>query len=481
MKNYRYLGPIIAVILPYILFEFFRKGIFPDPYFIMPNGHFYIVSTVALLSTIIAVAVGMAGKRLRNIKVSFISLSFISLALLFSLHGLSTPHFLLHVTHLPGVAAQLSMLLATFWLWLSSWHSDSKLIEKLSLYHQFLLPVWTVILVLFGMVSMLNPHMSNMVPLDARPVNLFFAITTFGLNITTMARYYQSYRYSRFPLQLAIVYSSGFLIISQYIMVKGELWRLSWWMYHYLLLASMIVMVSGLIMQYTVKGNFIGSIRALFTNDPFERVTSSISPSVKALVIATEKKDTYTAGHTFRVTMYALKLGEELKLKPEQLHAIAQGTLVHDVGKISIPDSILNKPGRLTEYERVLIEQHPLKGYHMCRDLGFMNEELSIIRSHHEKWDGSGYPDRLNGDAIPILARIVAVADVYDALTTERSYRKAWPHSKAMDFLIEQKGRHFDPVCIDAWVKLCELNPSVYQYPSLTVNEETTVTLVSKI
>ncbi|WML47205.1 HD-GYP domain-containing protein [Neobacillus sp. PS3-34] len=328
---------------------------------------------------------------------------------------------------------------------------------------------------------MLNPHMANMVPLDARPVNLFFAITTFGLNITTMARYYQSYRYSRFPLQLAIVYSSGFLIISQYIMVKGELWRLSWWMYHYLLLASMIVMVAGLIMQYTVKGNFIGSIRALFTNDPFERVTSSISPSVKALVIATEKKDTYTAGHTFRVTMYALKLGEELKLKPEQLHAIAQGTLVHDVGKISIPDSILNKPGRLTEYERVLIEQHPLKGYHMCRDLGFMNEELSIIRSHHEKWDGSGYPDRLNGDAIPILARIVAVADVYDALTTERSYRKAWPHSKAMDFLIEQKGRHFDPVCIDAWVKLCELNPSVYQYPSLTVNEETTVTLVSKI
>ena len=110
-----------------------------------------------------------------------------------------------------------------------------------------------------------------------------------------------------------------------------------------------------------------------------------------------------------------------------------------------------------------------------------MKEELSIIRSHHEKWDGSGYPDRLMGEEIDLLARIVAVADVYDALTSERSYRKAWSHSKAMNLLVEEKGKHFDPTCVDAWMSLCERKPSVYLYPSTTINDDTTGDLISTI
>ena len=257
------------------------------------------------------------------------------------------------------------------------------------------------------------------------------------------------------------------------------MWSFSWWIYHFLLLASMIVMIIGLVKQYAVKGTLTESIRSLFTNDPFERITNSIAPSVKALVTATEKKDTYTAGHTFRVTMYALKLAEELHLKPEQLRAIVQGGLVHDVGKIRIPDGVLNKPGKLLPDERALIEKHPVYGYEMCRNLGFMKEELSIIRSHHEKWDGSGYPDRLKGTDIPYFARIVAVADVYDALTSERSYRKAWTHFEAMKYLKENKGTHFDPQCVDAWEQLCLRNPGVYQYPSQAIKEERTIQKLS--
>ena len=154
---------------------------------------------------------------------------------------------------------------------------------------------------------------------------------------------------------------------------------------------------------------------------------------------------------------------------------------MHDVGKISIPDSILNKPGKLSNEEREIIEQHPLSGYEMCRDLGFMKEELSIIRSHHEKWDGSGYPDKLKGEEIDLLARIVAVADVYDALTSERSYRKAWSHSNAMNLLMKERGKHFDPKCVNAWISLCDRNPSVYQYPSNAINSNTTGVLVSTI
>jgi putative nucleotidyltransferase with HDIG domain len=286
------------------------------------------------------------------------------------------------------------------------------------------------------------------------------------LNGMTMYRYHQSYRYSRFPLQAAIVYSCCWMINAQLIMVLGETWLLSWWLYHFLLLASMMVMLYGLFKQYAANQSMTLVIRSLFTNDPVERITSCLSPSVKELVLATEIKDMYTAGHNFRVTMYALRLAEEMLLKPEQLRALSQGAIVHDVGKNTIPDAILNKPGRLTTEERIIIETHPVKGYEMCRNLGFMKEELDIIRSHHEKWDGTGYPDRLQGEEIPLLARIVAVADVYDALTSTRSYRKAWSHEEAISFLKEHSGSHFDPLCVQAWVNVSNRDPEVYRLPS---------------
>ncbi|AGK53322.1 HD-GYP domain-containing protein [Bacillus sp. 1NLA3E] len=474
MKSFAFIGPLLAVILPFILFESFHNGILADPFFEMPRGHFYIVSIVSVLSTMISIAVGIAGNRVRNIKVSFLALSFFTLGLMFSVHGLSTPHFIMDMNHIPAISAQLSLFLATIWLWLSSLPSDNKWIELLSRKQNWLLPSWAIALSIFAIIGMIFPTVAEWIPLNVKPLNVIIMTLTILLNAIAMYRYYRSYRYSRFPLQIAIVYCTGWFMVSQWIMVRGELWRLSWWIYHFLLLASMVVMLIGLVKQYAVKGTMIGALKSLFTNDPFERITNSIVPSVKALIMATEKKDIYTAGHTLRVTMYALKLAEGLHLKPEQLRALVQGGLLHDVGKINVPDTILNKPGKLLPDERALIEEHPVKGYEMCRVLGIMKEELSIIRSHHEKWDGSGYPDRLKGEEISFYARIVAVADVYDALTSDRSYRKAWPHSKAMDFIIDNKGSHFDPQCVDAWVKVCEQDPRVYQIPSQTIKDETT-------
>lgn len=479
MRFRSFIGPVMAILLPFLIFLFLNFEVFVDPEFVMPRGHFFIVSSVSLLAAIIAIAVGIAGSRVRNIKVYFLALAFISLAEVFAVHGLSTPNFILPATHLPGVAAQISVMLATFWLWLSSLSSDHAVVRFLSRRGSFLMPIWILVLGAFGVVGMIFPELAKYIPLDVHPLNWTLVAFTVFLNVITIYRYYQSYMYSHFPLQISIVYSSGWLIVSQLIMVMGDLWRLSWWIYHLLLLASMIVMIAGLVKQYVANKSVSGAMRALFSTDPVERITNSLSPSVKALVLATETKDIYTAGHNFRVTMYALRLAEELELRPIQLRALAQGTIVHDVGKIHIPDSILNKPGKLTSEERSMIESHPVKGYELCRNLGFMEEELSIIRSHHEKWDGNGYPDRLKGEQIPLLARIVAVADVYDALTSNRSYRQAWSHTKTMDFLNEQKGTHFDTKCVEAWERICERDPSVYQYPIETVNEKTTLSTLS--
>jgi putative nucleotidyltransferase with HDIG domain len=479
MRPCSFLRPLATMLIPYVIFECFNLGIFKDYFFNVPVGHFYVVSLVSILASIISIIIGIAGRRIRNIKISFLALSFLSLGLMFSTHGLSTPNFIFGHTHLPAIAAQLSMLLATLWIWLSSLPSDNVLIEFFAKHQRFLLPGWTISLSIFCIIGMLNPNIVDIIPLNVKPLNIVLTIVILLLNGATIYRYFQSYRYTQFPLQISIVYSSGWIMVSQLIMVRGVLWTFSWWIYHYLLLASMIFMMIGLYKQYAAKGTLTESIQSLFTNDPFERITNSISPSVKALVTATEKKDTYTAGHTFRVTMYALKLAEELHLKPEELRAIVQGGLVHDVGKINVPDAILNKPGKLLPDERILIEKHPVNGYDMCRNLGFMKEELSIIRSHHEKWDGTGYPDKLKGKDIPFFARIVAVADVYDALTSERSYRKAWVHNEAMKFLKENKGTHFDPKCVVAWENLCLRDPSVYQYPLNVIKSENTIQKLS--
>lgn len=466
-----FVGPGIAVIFPYFLFEMIRNSPY-DTQYNTPVFHFYIVTIVALLASVVGIAVGAAGNRLRNIKVSFLSLSFLSLAGILVLHGLTTPGLLIQEPNLSGILAQLSVLLATFWLWLSSLPADKRFIEYISQWKTQLVFAWTAILCGLGIGVMMFPELSSYIPLNQDPIEGVLIGMILVLNLFTMYSYYQSYRYSKFPLQISIVYSAGWFIVAQLIMVIGVKWWASWWMYHFLLLASMVAMLVGLVRQYAARRSVIGAIQALFTTDPVERITNSISPSVKALILATESKDKYTAGHNFRVTMYSLRIAEEMKLQPEQLRALVQGAIIHDVGKIKIPDTILNKPGKLTEEERTFIQMHPVTGYEMCKNLGFMREELAVIRSHHERWDGTGYPDRLRGTEIPIAARIVAVADVYDALTSNRSYRQAWTHEETIRFLIGQRGSQFDPGCVEAWVRVCERDPEVYQYPWTFTEEE---------
>lgn len=193
-----------------------------------------------------------------------------------------------------------------------------------------------------------------------------------------------------------------------------------------------------------------------------------VSSTVLGLIVAIESRDRYTAGHNIRVAFYALKLAEQVGLESQQLKSLFRATLVHDIGKIGVPDYILNNPGALSDSERKIIEQHPQVGYDMCAKLGFKKEELDIILLHHEKWDGTGYPKRLASHDIPRLVRIVTIADVYDALTSERSYRQAWSHEDAMRFIISHAGKIFDPALVSDWVKINKTMPLIQQFPQWT-------------
>ena len=151
-----------------------------------------------------------------------------------------------------------------------------------------------------------------------------------------------------------------------------------------------------------------------------------------------EGKDPYTHGHCERLSEYSARLGERLKLSEGQLIALRRAGVVHDVGKVAVPDSILLKPGRLTEEEWKVIREHPVVGEHICAPLKSFRLVLPIIRHHHEKLDGSGYPDGLRGDAIPVTARVLQIIDVYDALTTERPYKKAFSTADALLIMKEE-------------------------------------------
>jgi putative nucleotidyltransferase with HDIG domain len=152
------------------------------------------------------------------------------------------------------------------------------------------------------------------------------------------------------------------------------------------------------------------------------------------------------------VAQGAFDLGSALRLPPEDLRVLVQGGIVHDVGKMQVPDEILNKPGPLNKNERKAIESHVIAGYELCAQLGFMPPELGIIRHHHERIDGQGYPEGLSADNIPVLARVLSVIDVWDALISARAYRPAWSEAEALAYLKENRGSQFEPRFVDTWI-----------------------------
>ncbi|WP_158289561.1 HD-GYP domain-containing protein [Paenibacillus flagellatus] len=314
---------------------------------------------------------------------------------------------------------------------------------------------WVALIVLMNIAALVWPGISDFIPIDVKPLNILIAILTVLLYLWAAKRYFLQFRLIRFPLHAAIVFGSVLLALTEWVMVTTMMWTLAWWLYHAVLSVSALMLLIGVIAQYRSNKSAAPTFRQASRVPSLDRLRIRISGSMQNLIDATETKDEYTAGHNYRVAMYGLQLARAMNLDSERLRALARGGLIHDVGKIRVPSEILNKPGKLTTDERSVIEQHPVAGYEMCKYIGFMTEELSVIRHHHEKWDGTGYPDKLKGAEISLPARILAIADVFDALTSRRSYREPWPLERALQVIEEGSGTHFDPECVAAFVQLC--------------------------
>ncbi|HET9588716.1 MAG TPA: HD domain-containing phosphohydrolase [Anaerolineales bacterium] len=190
-----------------------------------------------------------------------------------------------------------------------------------------------------------------------------------------------------------------------------------------------------------------------------KELIKSYDETLEGWAKALELRDKETEGHSERVTRLTVRLAEAMGIQGEDLVNIRRGALLHDIGKMGTPDAILRKEGPLDEEERRIIQKHPRDAYEMLRQIDYLHVALEIPYCHHEKWDGTGYPCGLRGEDIPISARIFAIVDVWDALTSDRPYRKALPAEEVIEFLKSQSGSHFDPKVVDVFVSLPGLVP----------------------
>lgn len=187
--------------------------------------------------------------------------------------------------------------------------------------------------------------------------------------------------------------------------------------------------------------------------------------TIKSIASALDAKDPYTHGHSLRVTLYAIILARELHIPATDLEAIETAGLLHDIGKIAIPESILCKPGKLTDDEFAIMKSHPVNSEKLIASIKKLHEISPGVKHHHERWDGRGYPDHLAGEDIPYSARIIAIADTYDAMTSTRSYRKALPHEVAIDEIQKCAGGQFDPVLAQKFVEIQDIIEAAKENP----------------
>jgi len=218
--------------------------------------------------------------------------------------------------------------------------------------------------------------------------------------------------------------------------------------------ALLVVAISTWIISERLE-NTIARNTALYNDLQLsnQELKDSYETTLEGWSHALDLRDKDTEGHTLRVTELTLQIARAMSFTPEQLIHVRRGALLHDIGKMGVPDTILHKPGPLTEEEWQIMRRHPELAVDLLTPIKHLAPALDIPRCHHEKWDGTGYPKKLKGEQIPLAARIFAVVDVYDALTSDRPYRIAWPKEQVLEYIRVHSGTHFDPAVVDVFLK----------------------------
>lgn len=466
---HRQLPWLAVVVLPLLILFALLRHVVADPAWVGPTFHFYIVSMTSLIALFLAVVMSMVSGQLKDARVFFLALAFMGLCGIFLVHALTTPGALVPGPNpWVGLSARLSLFVGAIFLAASTVVWRPSIQREIVRRRSRITALFVLSIGAYGLLAITESlrrggeAVAEYGEYGAAPVSHFFDVLSrpalsWSLSLVTLAllglvivRYTLLYRLTRTPLLAGFLVSGIFLAQGQLSMTLAPVWRASWWEYHVLLLAAFCAALIGLVREYALSGNLQDVVEGLLLRDTIAQLQRGYTDVIVALVGAVEAKDPYTRGHTQRVAELSLLIGRELRLPPERLRVLSQAAMLHDIGKIGIPDSILNKPGPLTDEEFQVIKEHPVRGHQIIKDVRSLQQEIGGVRHHHERLDGSGYPDGLAGDAIPLEARIIAVADVLDALTSARSYRGPWTLERALTLLDQEAGSTLDRRCVEA-------------------------------
>lgn len=448
----KYLG-LVALASPIVLLGVLRAVPAWDPLIMAFDFHFYVVSLTAIAAALACGVLIASAKTLRHTRLLFLGLGFFAIAGIFAVHGLATPGVFMEGYYgSVGVSAWLSAAAGAALIAVSVVGLPKGLDRLVGRNGQTIFAAAAV-----GIGAYIGLSLAVQTWLDWVPIGDAWLQWSLGLGALALTgfaawRYYQSYLFAKLPSQIAMVATLALLMEVQAIILWGRVWHLSWWLYHGLYGAAFVALFAGWWMETRRAGTLRAIADALSMRDALAQLDRGLDAPIVELVDAVEAKDVETFGHVRRVSSYSLRIAKHLGLSSAKLRAVALAAEMHDVGKISVPSSILSKPAALTDEEFAVVKAHTTRGAEIASQVPALRELTGAIRAHHERLNGSGYPDGLAGDDIPLVARIIAVADTYDAITSKRPYREGRSHEEAIAEITRLRGIEFDERCVDAFV-----------------------------
>jgi HD-GYP domain-containing protein (c-di-GMP phosphodiesterase class II) len=415
--------------------------------------HFAGVGVAAAAATGAAILLTAVGVRRRDGRAVLVGTAFTAMAALLSLHGLATPGIIVGFNGIVSFSGGATLPLGGAVLALSALPAlrGPNGVRPLLWLQGLLLALITAL----GVVGFLVPDVVPAVPEPASTAALLVLVAGLAfyglLGVRALKTFLLTRRLADLLVVIGLIWLAGALVAALVLDFR----QLGWWVGHVLELAG-IALVGGAVGLDLHRGvqsrPLAGDLRG---SEVVAAEETFLGSHIRALVVRLAEKDAYTEEHTRRVALRAVQVGEELGLAPGRLRALAVGGLLHDIGKLSVPDEVLKKPGPLDKDEYAVIQRHPEHGRRLLRELGGFGEGvLRLVHDHHERLDGSGYPAGLGGGELDLDTCILAVCDVYDALISTRVYRAAWSADKALGLLFEQAGSAFDARCVEALARV---------------------------
>jgi putative nucleotidyltransferase with HDIG domain len=443
---------LLLAAAPAAAYALVRTGVAPvSGGFVSPPTHVTAVGGAAFAALLAALLMVHVARREHDARGGLVGVGFLAMAGLLIVHALATPGYILGEygrNATVGLAGALAVpvggIMFAIALLLPARVTDAhRLVSRAT-------GATVAALVVFGAIGLGHPALVPIIPVNVTPGAYALLTPACGVYAWLARRTWRTYQLTRRLSDAAVAVGLAWLGTSIPVYLLSPVWTWLFWAGHGLEACGFLAVASAVSRDLLRAAPTLAIPRERRASDLLDDESRLLAGYVSSLKADLNGHDPSTLAHSENVAALAVAVGEELGLVPDSLRRLAVAGLLHDIGKLQIPPTILNKPGKLSDAEFCTIKTHPQAGADILRNVGSFDEEIPIVVAHHERLDGGGYPLGLRGEEIPLEARILSICDVYDALTSWRAYREPWTRERALELIESETGAAFDPVCARA-------------------------------